>query len=144
MSDNKITTGACLCGAVKYRATGKLRPVLNCHCRQCARWTGNSVMATASRNEDLEIDDETTLSWYKSSDWGQRGFCNQCGSSLFWRMPDSGVTSIMAGTIDKPTGLKIAAHVFVEDKGDYDIIGDDAPCLGREDLTKLNEIFGDF
>lgn len=28
---NKITTGGCLCGAVRYEVKGPLRDVVNCH-----------------------------------------------------------------------------------------------------------------
>lgn len=34
---------------------------------------------------------------------------------------------IMAGTLDGPTGLKTAAHIFVGDAGDYYEIDDDLP-----------------
>jgi hypothetical protein len=56
----------------------------------------------------------------------QRGFCGRCGSSLFWKRDGQAVTSICAGSIDGPTGLRIAGHIFVADKGDYYSIGDPA------------------
>jgi hypothetical protein len=53
----------------------------------------------------------------------------RCGGNLFWRptAPGSGVTSIMAGTLDAPTGLKVMQHIFIADKSDYYEIGDTAP-----------------
>ena len=33
----------------------------------------------------------------------------------------------MAGTLNKPTGLKASAHIFVADAADYHSIGDDLP-----------------
>lgn len=126
MPDQETHSGGCMCGAVTYVTTGKLRPVLDCHCRQCARWTGNSVMATASRTENLTIQGQENLTWFASSDHAERGFCKQCGSKLFWRLPNIASVSIMAGSMTNPTGLHIAAHLFVADKSDYDIIGNDA------------------
>ena len=61
--------------------------------------------------------DKTT--WYKSSDQARRGFCRDCGSSLFWEGAQRTYVSIAAGALDLPTGLVTARHIFVEDKGDY-------------------------
>jgi len=55
------------------------------------------------------------------------GFCGVCGSSLFWKPASGGRVSIAAGTLDPPTGLATAAHVFVGDAGDYYEIGDGLP-----------------
>jgi hypothetical protein len=38
---------------------------------------------------------------------------------LFWRAVAGNTISITAGTLDAPTGLTIAKHIYVEDKGDY-------------------------
>ena len=66
------------------------------------------------------------LTWYRSSDIAQRGFCHKCGSPLFW---DSGADemSINAGSLDPPTGLTLTQHIFVEAKGDYYRIDDGLP-----------------
>lgn len=61
-----------------------------------------------------------TLTWYQSSPGVQYGFCSQCGSSLFWRSvdkPDS--LSIMAGSLDHPTGLGTDVALFMAEHGDY-------------------------
>ncbi|MDX1607168.1 MAG: GFA family protein, partial [Candidatus Competibacterales bacterium] len=76
-------TGGCLCGAVRYRARGPLRPVIACHCRQCRRSSGHYVAATAALREALDLEDASgALRWYRSSTQARRGFCAQCGSSL--------------------------------------------------------------
>ncbi len=35
----------------------------------------------------LKFDNQEYLKLFKSSDWGERGFCSECGTSLFWRTP---------------------------------------------------------
>ena len=55
----------------------------------------------------------------------RRGFCGECGSSLFWDPPRRDTISIAAGTLDQPTGLRIAAHWFVSQAADYDEVPDD-------------------
>jgi len=144
MSEAEMRKGGCLCGAVTYQVRGRMRPVLNCHCRQCARWTGYSVMATAARSGNIAIKGEDNISWYLSSDWAERGFCAVCGSNLFWRMPESGEISIMAGTLTPPTGLRIAAHIFVDDNSDYCEIRDDVPSLRRDQLGDLGDLIGEY
>ena len=119
--------GGCLCGGVRYEVTGALRPVIACHCRQCRRWSGNFVAATQARTADLVLTQAETLAWYCSSDQAERGFCARCGGNLFWRPVGGTRTSIMAGTLDPPTGLWIAQHIFVADKSDFYDIGDAAP-----------------
>ena len=57
----------------------------------------------------------------------ERGFCRRCGASLFWRRSGADRISIAAGTLDGPTGLRTAAHIFVADRGDYYEITDDLP-----------------
>ena len=67
------------------------------------------------------------LVWYKSSESAERGFCNRCGSNLFWRQFGHDTTSITAGTLDAPTHLTLMEHIFVGDKADYYSINDDLP-----------------
>jgi hypothetical protein len=84
---------------------------------------------TSARSPALHLDVQETLSWYRSSEAAERGFCNRCGSNLFWRPTIAGnsTTYITAGTLEPPTGLKIAEHIFVVDQSDYYCITDDAP-----------------
>ena len=120
-------TGGCLCGAVRYEVRGPLRAVVDCHCSQCRRTSGHFAAFTATRPEDLVLIESGGLRWYRSSARVRRGFCEVCGSSLFWEPASGERVSIAAGTLDLPTGLATAAHVFVEDAGDYYTIGDGLP-----------------
>ena len=49
----------------------------------------------------------------------RRGFCAECGSSLFWDAPGRETISIAAGTLDGETGLRIASHWYVSQAADY-------------------------
>ena len=120
-------TGGCLCGGTRYAVNGPLHAVMACHCSICRRWSGSFVMATRAADADLTITGTGTLAWYPSSDGAERGFCARCGSSLFWRLSGGARTSIMAGTLDPPTGLRLAQHIFVGDKSDYYDIADGLP-----------------
>jgi len=107
-----------MCGAVHYRVSGPLRPIIACHCIQCRKSSGHYVAATECSTEALHIEGDT-LQWYASSKEAERGFCGRCGSNLFWRRQGANSTSIWAGSIDGPTGLHIAQQIFTASKGDY-------------------------
>ncbi len=116
---SRIRTGGCLCEGVRYRTVGDLRDVINCFCSQCRKTTGHHFAATSCSLDRFELLQESTLHWYVSSSKARRGFCNRCGSSLFWQRNGADYISITAGTLDKPTGLKTTSNIFVEDMGDY-------------------------
>ena len=117
-------TGGCLCGAVRYEVRGPLRPVVYCHCTQCRRTSGHFSASTATRLDNHILSESKGLRWYQSSPMARRGFCRDCGSSLFWEPTSGDRVSIAAGTLDSPTGLNAAAHVFVGDSGDYYTVSD--------------------
>jgi len=116
--------GGCACGAVRYRVSGDLRPVVACHCSQCRKAFTNYGAFTAARREGLAIDNEDAVTWFDSSPGVRRGFCRRCGSALFWDNAGNSFTSIAAGTLDQPSGLKQVRHIFVADKADFYEIGD--------------------
>ena len=120
--------GGCLCESVRYTVRGPLREMLVCHCVECRRWSGHAWMATAARNADLEIIGGDDLGWVKSpgsEHAASRGFCRRCGSSLFWRAPAFDRTSISAGTLDDPSRLRVAAHIWVQHAVEWEQSADD-------------------
>ncbi len=119
--------GSCHCGAVKYTVHGKLRDVIACHCNQCRKQSGHFFAATSASNTDLTIEGEDNLTWYNASPDAKRGFCSNCGSALFWKADEDDHTSILAGSLDDEAGIKLSAHIFVADKGNYYEIDDDLP-----------------
>jgi hypothetical protein len=118
------TGGGCLCGAVRYRVTGAMRPVVYCHCGQCRRTHGHFAAYTAAAREAVVVEGDG-LRWYESSPGVRRGFCGTCGASLFWERVGGARVSVAAGTLDGPTGLAAEAHIHVADAGDYYALPDD-------------------
>lgn len=129
MSEHK--TGSCLCGAVKFTVTGPLRAVIACHCQQCRKQTGNYMSATGAKDEYLTFTETRGLKWYRSSPKAKRGFCGECGSTLFWKGDGRDYTAIAAGAIDGSTGLELAGHIFCDDAGDYYEISGGSYKLGQ-------------
>lgn len=135
-----LATGGCLCGGVRFAIEGRLRPVVFCHCEQCRRTSGHFVAATACETGALEITAGESLSWYRSSDVAERGFCKICGGSLFWR-PDHGrYVSVGAGVFDDPNILTGAEHIFCESKSNYYSIDDGLPQrIGYEGMASFDD-----
>ena len=127
----KITRGSCNCGSVTWEARGELRGILACHCGQCRKQTGLYYAATNVADERLILTSDKNLKWYRSSDQAKRGFCAECGSAMFWKHEADDFTSIMVGSIDGPTGLESAEHIFVDDKPDWYEITDGKPIRGQ-------------
>ena len=142
MSTTQTANGRCECGAVQFEVHGPMRKVVYCHCKQCQRTSGYYVAATACAVPDLKMTEDSGLEWYVSSDIADRGFCKVCGSSIFYRPNHGRHISIMAGTLDRPTGLDAKNHIFVEEASDYYTIGDGLPQhaqdVDREDLWEPN------
>lgn len=121
-------TGGCLCGAVRYEVHGGLMPVINCHCSKCRRFHGHVGAYTATRRENLILVKTSGLKWYRSiqdeTPDVHRGFCQECGSSLFWDPRGKQNISIAAGSIDPPTNLLTERHVWLAQKSDYYTVSD--------------------
>jgi hypothetical protein len=127
----KNSQGGCLCGGVRYEVSGELRQIVACHCSQCRRTSGNFVTATHCESANLTFESDKSLRWYRSSEGAERGFCGTCGGNLFWRHIGGDGVSIMAGTLDPPTGLRLTKHIFVADKSDYYDLNDDLEKLAQ-------------
>jgi len=141
MSTAQTSNGHCLCGAVSYMVSGELRPIMYCHCEQCRRTSGHFVAATACKTTQLEISGEDNIKWYRSSPAAKRGFCRHCGSNLFWQPEQGDYWSIWAGSLNRPTGLKAARHIYVHMASDYYELNDSLPQLNDEHTSYFS---GDF
>jgi len=122
-------TGSCLCGSVTFEITGNLAPPSACHCSQCRKQSGHFWSSTHMPEGNLTLTASDSLHWYSASDTAKRGFCNKCGSFLFWKHKNENNISIAMGAFHPPTGVTLARHIFVADKGDYYQINDAIPQL---------------
>ena len=121
-------SGGCLCGAVRFRGRWTDAPATLCHCGQCRRWAGHAWASSTAAGMAVT----GPVRWFRSSDRAERGFCPDCGSSLFWREIGAVETGVAAGAVDAPTGLTLTRHIFTADKGDYYDIADGLPQDPRE------------
>jgi hypothetical protein len=131
-----MVRGGCNCGAVTFRLSGQLRPVIACHCVECRKASGHFWAATAVPLDKLVFDTKTGLAWYRSSARARRGFCDTCGAALFYAPDGEDRIAVAAGALDKGSGLTLQSHVFTAEQGDYYDRPDDLPHFagfsGRE------------
>ena len=109
--------GHCLCGAVRFEATGKPLWVVHCHCESCRRAT-SAPMATYVGFRAAQV------SWtgqapkiFASSGGVERGFCARCGSPMCYvgeRWP--GEIHLFAASFEDPAALVPRAHVNVAEQ----------------------------
>ncbi len=117
---SQVIEGGCHCGAIRYKVDGELTGVINCHCSDCRRWHGNyAAYAVAMLSDFTYTKGEDKVVWYESSEKARRGFCPDCGSSIFKDNKDGVKIVLAVGAIDSPTGLSQLKNIFDDSKGDY-------------------------
>ena len=119
--------GSCLCGAVAFEVDKIPESYRACHCNACRKSGGHYWSAFSVANEDFRFTEDRGLKWYRSSDWAERGFCKECGASLFFKPLGKDIIEVAPGSIDGPTGTMLAGHIFVAFKGDYYELADGLP-----------------
>jgi hypothetical protein len=141
----KTLHGGCLCGQVRYRINGHCRNVINCHCDNCRRTHGHVAAYTSVDKSDLILLFQQSLKWYHDkSPNTHRGFCGECGASLFWDAADlnhlvsSNKMSVAAGTLDSGHGLKTIGHIYVSEAGEYYRIEDELPQFEASSNDELD------
>ena len=129
----RVLSGQCLCGAVTFRAECGTE-INACHCIQCQRWTGGGpYLSVQVRN--LEISGEERVLAYHASEWGERGACGTCGSTLFWRMRGRDYSNVAVGLLNDQSGLRVATEIFVDRRPAWL-----PPFEGAEQSTEAEEM----
>lgn len=136
-------TGSCLCGAAKFTLHQTPAHMGACHCGQCRKWSGGVLFSVEVPKDGLTIDAGETITTYASSAWGERAFCNICGSSVYFRMTAPGAMQgtyyISAGTLDnaEPT---LHEELFIDEKpAGYALAGDHKTQTGPEFFAMIEE-----
>jgi hypothetical protein len=111
-------SGGCLCGSVRFTATPANRDVGACHCSMCRKWTAGPFLVLDCA-DTLKIGDDANLGVYRSSEWAERAFCKQCGTSLFYRLIDRNFHFVSAEAFDQREGYALKAQIFIEEKPTY-------------------------
>jgi hypothetical protein len=107
--------GACLCGAV-HILTETMNPNVGaCHCSMCRRWAGSPFLGIDC-GSDVSFEGAEHITAFSSSDWAERGFCNQCGTHLFYRLKQSNQYFVPSGLFDDSEGFVFDHQIFIDEK----------------------------
>jgi hypothetical protein len=135
MNELKVHSGGCLCSAVKFSAKG-VSDVHVCHCTLCRRWSGGSSLSMGVSS--VEFTGEANIGRHNSSAYAQRGFCRNCGSSLFFQMNDSDHCILSMGAFDDSADFVLGSEIYVDEKPlCYGFSGDHPRLTGAEFLASI-------
>ena len=110
--------GGCLCGKVRYSATGEPAFVGVCHCTDCQKFTGSAFSTVVGVSKPALKLEGKLARYSKTGDTGKsihRTFCPECGSSIADEadaLPD--VVMLGAGTLDDASCLKPGMEIFCD------------------------------
>jgi hypothetical protein len=129
----EIYEGGCLCGAVRWRATGAPTTIGYCHCEMCRRASGAPVTAWATFAVANVEFTRVAPALRPSSDIASRGFCAACGSALLWRGKErADFMDLAVGTADEPERLAPREHLWTENAISWLRVEDALPRHRRE------------
>ena len=112
--------GHCLCKAVQVTANSVSNSIGACHCKWCLKWCGGPFL-TIDCGTDVSFTGEEHIGVFDSSEWAERGFCKQCGSSLFYRLKGNQQYILPVALLDiDPEKMPVFDHqVFVDEQPHY-------------------------
>ena len=127
-----VFEGGCMCGAIRYRATTPPLRCVICHCADCRKHSGAPCLSFVHFAIDSFewIGSEPTR--YRSSQYAERGFCPNCGSTL--SMHEEVLyerVQVTLGSLDAPSNVKPQDHVWTESAITWFHINDTLPRFPR-------------
>ena len=120
-----MLTGGCLCGAVRYEATGQPFHETNCHCSMCRRAAGAPFVTWFSvpRSELRFVAGAPTR--FRSSEKGTRSFCSRCGTQLTFEHADfADEIDVTTCSLDDPEALPPKDHTRASSRLSWVRLGD--------------------
>lgn len=111
---NRVLTGGCQCGAVRYRLTAPPERVHLCHCRMCQKAVGGPFAALAPVPGRGFSWTRGTPASFASSSLAHRDFCARCGTPLSFRYDDADTIAVTLGSLDQPQDVPPVRHYGFE------------------------------
>lgn len=104
--------GQCLCGAVEIMAPENSK-VSVCHCSMCRRWSGGPLFSVHCPKGVTTKGD--ALKTYRSSDCAERGFCEKCGTHLFYHLLPNDEYVLPVGLFQE-NDFTLVSEIFIDEK----------------------------
>lgn len=109
--------GVCLCGSVTIESKN-ISEFEACHCGMCRRWGGGPFLAVHC-DSSIKINGQDTITNYASSEWAERGFCNNCGTHLYYHLKPTDEYIVPVGLFESSDGFSFSKQIFIDQKPDY-------------------------
>ena len=122
--------GTCLCHAVHFRIEAPTLWCAHCHCSMCRHAHGAAFVTWIGVPEEQFsfTAGKQAVRWYASSTEAERGFCRECGSTLFFRSERwPGEIHVVRAAVDGPIDRQPEGHVFYGSHVDWYTVADDLP-----------------
>ena len=111
----KKIKGSCLCKSISFEIINECRYSVLCHCTMCQKSNAEFSNYTKVQKENIKFLNKKNLKWFFSSKNYKRGFCNNCGSSLFFQSRQSeNEISVSTGSLNSKIPVK--GHIYYKDK----------------------------
>ena len=125
----RVITGGCLCGAVRFELSERPVEAGYCHCTRCQRRTGTASSAQAridGRTFRVIAGESAIRGWLPSDSAFEKCFCGRCGAHLFSRSTaDPRQMSVRMGAFDEDPGVRPTWRTFVDYAAPWEPIPDD-------------------
>ena len=117
--------GGCLCGAIRYRATGQSLAQAICHCRSCRLASGApSVAWVVFQASQFMFISGQPLSFH-SSQPVVRTFCGHCGTPLTYQHASRpGKIDVTTVTLDNPDDFPPTKEIWLEHKVAWEVLNE--------------------
>lgn len=126
-------TGRCLCGAVTLSAEIEENHYHICHCDTCRKWNSGPQFAV-NAGADVAWTGEEQIGLYSSSDWAERGFCQQCGTHLFYRLKEPRMYFLSLALLDNTDGFTMAAQLCIDNKPEHYAFANQCHMMSEAEL----------
>ena len=126
----KTLSGSCLCGAVRYTATGEEQRFYHCHCSRCRKASGTGHASNLFLKGTLTWESgEDRIRLYKvpEAERFTNTFCATCGGRVPRFVEQYGVVFIPAGSLDDEPDMGPQAHIFMGSSAAWSCAGGDLP-----------------
>ncbi len=137
-------TGKCLCGAVRFVAGDMGDEFSTCYCGARQRWGGGAFRGIGVAPDKLDIEGRDNIGTIQGSDFAERAFCTECGSSIWYRPTagkHAGQTSISVGLLDETDGLVLKYEPFTDHQNSTDVIPE---AIGRHMAADVEQMIAEF
>jgi hypothetical protein len=140
----KKVTGGCLCGKVRYEAHVFLKSGYYCHCRMCQKSCGQPADISVPIKAGTLLFTKSKPKYYVSSQYGIRGFCDDCGSRLSWQALDpqnDWMTNVTVGSLDNSEKVEPYRHIFVDTKLPWYNVDEQLPKFKEAEIEAMLDVW---